>query len=47
LYAADGVFLTNSVSEIQTVNSLDGHDLTVSPLIHQLHLAYHEVMAAQ
>ena len=47
LYAADGVFLTNSVSEIQPANSLDGHDLAVSPLIHELHLAYHEVMAAQ
>ena len=47
LYAVDGIFLTNSVSEIQTVNSLDGHEIAVSPLIHQLHLAYHEVMAAQ
>jgi aminodeoxychorismate lyase len=47
LYAVDGLFLTNSVSEIQTVNSLDGHDIAVSPLIHQLHLAYHEVIAAQ
>ena len=47
LYTADGVFLTNSVSEIQPVNSLDGHDLAVSPLIHELHLAYHEVMDAQ
>jgi len=47
LYGADGVFLTNSVREIQPVGSLDGHDLAVSPLIHELHLAYHEVMDAQ
>ena len=47
LHGADGVFLTNSVREIQPVGSLDGHDLAVSPLIHELHLAYHEVMDAQ
>ena len=46
LLLADGLFLTNSVREIQPIGTLDGHDINQSPLTLKLQQTYRERVQA-
>ena len=46
LLLADGLFLTNSVREIQPIGTLDGHEINQSPLTLKLQEAYRESVQA-
>jgi len=47
LHRTGGMFLTQSALGVIAITSLDGQTIPVPPLIHQLHRAYCELLAAE
>jgi len=47
LYRAEGIFLTQSAFGVVAINALDGHPISVPPLIQQLHRAYCELLTTE